>query len=188
MPIATKMKIKLMKDSVEIPVGVEVKIEDGIIYAKGKQGTVKRRIAVKNIRIEVKENSIEVSAENATKNEKTNLYTYAAHIRNMIKGVTAGYKYSLKVCASHFPMNVSVAGNELIVKNFIGEKIPRKLKIPAEVKVKVEGDIVVVEGADKEITGQCAASIEQLTRRPGFDKRIFQDGIYIIEKGGKKLK
>ncbi|MBN1156074.1 50S ribosomal protein L6 [Candidatus Woesearchaeota archaeon] len=182
------MKIKLMKESIEIPSGVDAKIDNGVIEVKGKQGTVKRRIAVKNIRIEIKDKMIEVSAENARKNQKTNLYTYAAHIRNMMKGVTEGYIYTLKICASHFPMNVSVAGGELVVKNFIGEKVPRRLKLPAEVKVKVEGDIVRVEGADKEITGQCAASIEQLTRRPGFDKRIFQDGIYIIEKHGKKLK
>jgi large subunit ribosomal protein L6 len=177
-----------MKDTIEVPAGVDVKIDNGIIEVKGKQGTIKRRIAVKNVKIVLNDKRIEVFAENATKNEKTNLYTYAAHIRNMMKGAMEGHKYVLKVCASHFPMNVSVANNELIVKNFIGEKVSRRLKLPAEVKVKVEGDIVRVEGADKELTGQCAASIEQLTRRPGFDRRVFQDGIYITEKDGKKIK
>jgi large subunit ribosomal protein L6 len=84
-------------------------------------------------------------------------------------------------------MSVSVADNFLIIKNFLGEKIPRKVKLKPGVTVKVEGNIVVVEGADKEITGQVAADIEQTTRRPGFDKRIFQDGIYIIDKSGKKI-
>jgi large subunit ribosomal protein L6 len=45
-----------------------------------------------------------------------------------------------------------------------------------------------VEGIDKELTSQTAALIEKLTRRPGFDKRIFQDGIFMIEKDGKPLK
>ena len=68
-------------------------------------------------------------------------------------------------------------------KNFFGEKVPRKIKFDKKnVSIKVDGTEVLVEGMDKEKVGQTAASIEQLTRRPGFDKRIFQDGIYITEK------
>ena len=48
-------------------------------------------------------------------------------------------------------MNVNVAGNEFIIKNFIGEKVPRKLKLSPEVKVKVEGDFITVEGNNKEL-------------------------------------
>ena len=50
----------------------------------------------------------------------------------------------------------------------------------------MEGNLIYVESCDKELAGQVAADIEQTTRRPGFDRRIFQDGIYIIEKAVQK--
>ena len=53
--------------------------------------------------------------------------------------------------------------------------------------VKVEAKDVIVESVDKELAGETAASIEELTKRPGFDKRIFQDGIYIYYKDGKGI-
>ena len=84
-------------------------------------------------------------------------------------------------------MNVSVKGLKLVVKNFIGEAVPRTLLFKEGATVKVEGDIIIVTGINKEIVAQAAASVEQLTRRVGFDRRIFQDGIYIVEKDGKSL-
>ena len=82
-------------------------------------------------------------------------------------------------------MNVSVSESEFKIKNFLGEKVPRIVKLRYGVSVKIDGNIISVEGADKEKVGQVAADIEQKTRRPGFDKRIFQDGIYITDKAGK---
>ena len=106
----------------------------------------------------------------------------------MLSGVKDGHKYVLKICAGHFPMNISMSGNQLIVKNFLGEKFPRVLQIKQGVTVKVEGDKVNVDSPDKELAGTTASDIEGLTRRPGFDTRIFQDGIYMIIKDGKELK
>ena len=106
----------------------------------------------------------------------------------MIKGVQKPYVYTLKICSGHFPMNVSVSGEKFIVKNFLGEKTPRILNVKPGVSVKVEGDHITVESADKGLASQVSADIEQLTRRPGFDTRVFQDGCYIIVKDGKELK
>ena len=85
-------------------------------------------------------------------------------------------------------MNVSVSNNKLSVKNFFGEKVPRVLQLKSGVDVKVEGDLIHLTSTNKEDVGQVSADIEQLTRRPGYDTRIFQDGIYIINKDGKHLK
>ena len=54
--------------------------------------------------------------------------------------------------------------------------------------MKVEGELIHVAGTNKEIAGQVSADIEQLTRRPGYDTRIFQDGIWITSKDGKEMK
>jgi len=85
-------------------------------------------------------------------------------------------------------MNVSIDKDIFTVKNFLGEKTPRKLRINAAVKVKIDGKDVYVEGINKELTAQTAASIETLTKIKGRDKRIFQDGIYIVSKAGKEIK
>ena len=105
----------------------------------------------------------------------------------MIKGVAEGHVYRLKICSGHFPMNVSVSGNEFSVANFLGEKTPRKLSVKEGASVKVEGQEVVVESMNKELAGQTAADIELLTKVKGRDRRIFQDGIFIINKDGKEL-
>ena len=84
-------------------------------------------------------------------------------------------------------MNVSINNEELIVKNFLGEKAPRILKIKPGVTAKVEGSDIIIESTNKELAGQAAADIEQLTRITNKDRRIFQDGIYITEKDGKKI-
>ena len=85
-------------------------------------------------------------------------------------------------------MNVSTSNNKLIVKNFLGEKVPRILQLKEGADVKIEGEIIKVESSNKELAGQVSADIEQLTRRPGYDSRIFQDGIYITNKDGRELK
>ena len=53
--------------------------------------------------------------------------------------------------------------------------------------MKVKGQEIIVEGIDKEATGQTAANIEQATRITKWDRRVFQDGIYIVEKAGKPI-
>src|SRR3989344_1644060 len=73
------------------------------------------------------------------------------------------------------------------IKNVLGEKIPRKVNLMPGAAVKVDGSTITVESPDIEKAGQVAADIEQATRRPGFDRRIFQDGIYIIEKEGEQI-
>jgi len=181
------MKIKKIEEIVEIPQGVQVTIEGRSVTAKGKNGEIKREIKSPKVILKKEDSRIILTSSKVTKNEKTQVNTYAAHIKNMMSGASDGHTYELKICSGHFPMNVSVAGGELIIKNFIGEKNPRKLKIKHGVKVKIDGDKITVEHTDKEVAGQTAASIEQLTRRPGFDTRIFQDGIFITKKGQKDM-
>ena len=100
----------------------------------------------------------------------------------MIKGVAEGFIYKLKICAGHFPMNVTIEGNNVIIKNFLGEKIPRKSKIAPGVKAQVKGDEIIIESCNLESAGQTASNIEQATRVKARDRRIFMDGIWITSK------
>ena len=177
-----------IQEKIEIPKETEISIVGGIVSVKGPKGEISRKLVHPRIKIEIKDSDVLLVSENATKREKTMIGTFKAHIRNMIKGVSEGHVYKLKICSGHFPMNVSVSGEDFIVKNFMGETIPRKLKIRKGVDVKVEGNDVVVESVEKELAGLTASSIEKLTKRPGFDNRIFQDGIHIYIKDGKEIK
>jgi large subunit ribosomal protein L6 len=101
----------------------------------------------------------------------------------MIKGVTEGFEYGMKIVYSHFPMKTTVKKDGFIIENFLGEAAPRKAKIVGETKVQISGDEVTVKGLNKEEVGQTAANIELATYIKHYDPRVFQDGIYIVNKG-----
>lgn len=181
------MLIKNYREEIEIPEGVSAERQGKEITVKGPKGQVKRQLYSPRVDVSIENNAIVLSAENMRKREKAVIGTFRAHVKNMFRGVTEGHVYKLKVCSGHFPMNVSFSNNTLTVKNFIGEKVPRTLAVKSEVSVKVDGEEITVESTNKEAAGQTAGSIEKLTKRVNFDKRIFQDGIYIVEKDGKAI-
>ncbi len=181
------MVLPNIKIKIEIPEGVELTMESNILKVKGPKGEVERKLAAKRVDIKKEEKSIIISSIKPTKKEKTIVGTFKSHIKNMIKGVQEGYVYKLKVCSGHFPMTVSINNKEVVVKNYFGEKVPRKVKLPENINIKLEGEIITIDSPDKEAAGKAASLIELLMRRPGFDRRVFQDGIYIIEKGGRPV-
>ena len=181
------VKIKKLTEEVEILEGVNVEIDGNIIRVKGPKGEIQRSLLHPKIKISKKDNKVILEAINATQREKVMIGTFKSHIKNLIKGVNEIYTYKLKVCSGHFPMSLAVEKNKLVIKNFIGEKIPRRAKILEGVEVKLEGDEVLVNGVDKEKVGQTAANIELATRIIGRDRRVFQDGIFITEKAGKEI-
>lgn len=183
-----ELKKKGLHDELLIPEGVTLTVSDPYVVAKGKTGECKKMLTYPGVGISVKENKICFDAKKSNKTFNRMIKTFKAHTKGMLKGVTEGHKYVLKICSSHFPMNVSVSGNQIIIKNFIGEKVPRTVSLTPGVKATVDGTSVNVEGVNKENTSQVAASIEQATRRPGYDNRVFQDGIYITIKDGKEVK
>ena len=176
-----------VREKLALPQGVTATIAGSKITVKGPKGELNRAFQVTGVKTVVEGNELVLTATKATKREIRHLYTILSHLRNMIKGVQSPYQYKLKICSGHFPMSVTVAGDVFSVKNFLGEKFPRTLKIKPGVTVKVAGDIITVESADKELAGQLSSNIELLTAKRERDLRRFQDGIYLIEKAGAKV-
>ena len=172
---------------IAIPEETEARIEVDKIIVKGPKGEIERVFPTKNLKIEIKEKQIIISALQTGARGRALTGTFNSHILNMIKGVKEPYIYKLKICSSHFPINVKVSGQEFQLSNFLGEKRPKKLIIPQNVIVKLEGDQIIVESIDKELAGKIASNIEQLTRISARDRRIFQDGIFMIEKAGQPI-
>jgi len=172
---------------VDIPEGVEVSVEGDdvsgyVVKVKGPKGENSRRLKFRDVHITVEDGKVKVYTDSVKKKQRAMVGTFAAHIKNLIRGVTEGFQYKLKLVYSHFPVKLRVEGDEVVIENFLGEKYPRRAKIVGRAQVKIKGNDIIVEGIDKEECGQTAANLEQTTRIKNLDIRVFQDGIYIVEK------
>ena len=108
--------------------------------------------------------------------------TIVAHLNNMFIGVTSGYKYTLKIFYTHFPINITVKDREIQIRNFLGEKGARIAKITGKIEVKIEKDEILLSGINKEELGQTSANIELACKITKRDRRVFQDGIYLAAR------
>ncbi len=178
---------KDLSQKIEIPERVEANIEGNMLAIKGPEGENKREFNLGKLKFEKKENEIIIGNKKATKTEKKMMNTIVAHIKNMIRGVQEKFVYELKICFSHFPITVEIKDKDVSIKNFLGEKIPRKMELKEGVEVKIEKDKIIINSVNKELAGQTAASFESITRISNKDRRIFQDGIYIINKDGREM-
>ncbi|HLN51090.1 MAG: 50S ribosomal protein L6 [Thermoplasmata archaeon] len=174
--------------TVEIPKGVTLTVDGRTLRAKGKLGTIVRPFPSDALVLSIKgtEVSLELRLPSHRKRSQALLRTWAAHIANIAGGLTQGVEARLKVVAAHFPMKVQVRGEELLIENFLGEKHPRSTHLLHGTKAVVEGEIVTITGNDVEQVGQSAANVERATRIREYDPRVFQDGIYLIERAHLK--
>ncbi len=177
----------MIERTVEIPEGVEVSIEgDDIrgyfVTVKGPKGENSKLLKYRDVHVLKEDGKIRVYTETTKSKQRAMVGTFAAHISNLLRGVTEGFQYKLKVLYSHFPIKLRVEGRDVIIENFLGEKHPRRARIFGRCDVKISGNEILVEGVDKEECGQTAANLEQTTRIKNLDVRVFQDGIYIVEK------
>lgn len=171
-----------------VPSDVSIEVSANKIKVTGPRGELERKFEIReDIKIEKIGDKIVVSSESERRKIKALVGTVTAHIRNMIIGVTKGFTYRLKIVYSHFPISVKVEGDKIIIQNFLGERTPRIAEIVGDVEVKATKEEVIVTGTDIEAAGQTAANIEQATRIVGFDRKVFTDGIFIIEKPKKTL-
>lgn len=170
------------KKIVSIPPNVTVSYENNILRVKGPKGELTRNFYYPGIEISVGENEVDVDTMSLKRQYKSMVGTYASHISNMITGVTNGFEYKMAIVYSHFPMQTKVDGKRFVISNFLGEKTERVAKIVGDTNVKISGNTVTVSGINKEEVGQTTANIEQRCKIKRFDPRVFQDGIYVVEK------
>lgn len=178
---------KTIYEEIEVPEGVEVTIGNNEVSVSGKEGSIVKKMNFLKMDVKKEGNKIVVGGEKITQTEKKMLFTIISHIRNMIEGVQEKYSYELKICFNHFPITLDISGNEAKIKNFLGEKIPRVAKILEGVEVKVNNDIISLKSVDKELAGQTAANFEAATKVRNRDRRVFQDGLFIITKCGRSI-
>jgi large subunit ribosomal protein L6 len=177
------MTEKEIIQTIIIPEEINVELDKHEVTIKTDKGEQKRNFKSHSLKFEKNGNNIVVIGSPVNKSTRALLNTVVAHIKNMIKGLKYGFKYDLQISYSHFPMTAEVVDKELVIKNFLGEKFPRRAKIVGNTEVKIKGQDVVVTGHHIEEVGQTAANIEQVTKVKGKDIRRFTDGIYLVKKG-----
>lgn len=168
---------------VELPSGVEVAIENGKVIFNGKvEKAIPDCVTVKK-----EDNNLLVSVKKARKSEKREFGTIVAHLRNIVEGFQKEFEYELEMCNVHFPMTVTFdkAKSEFIIKNLVGEKHPRTLKVNKNIEVEIKAPHIKIKSHNIESAGQAAASLETITKIRNRDRNKFQDGIFITKKPGK---
>jgi large subunit ribosomal protein L6 len=175
MLMATTRKVK-------VPESVTVRIEGNLVKVTGPRGMLMREMYYPNVSLSMAGKEFTIATESGRKKILAICGTFAAHLQNMIRGVTEGYQYRMKVVYSHFPIQLKLAGDRVEVDNFLGEKRPRFARVEKDVKVAIGSDEVTITGIDKESVGKTAANIEHATRIRERDPRVFQDGVYVVER------
>ena len=171
-----------MEKTIDIPEGVTVEKQGSMLVVKGPKGSLQMELEDPLVSLEISGNSVKFKSKNTRRKVLALTGTFAAHTRNMILGVTRGYEARMKVIYSHFPMKIKVEGSSLVIQNFMGGRSSRSVNIIEGVKIDVKKDDITVSGIDREAVGQTAGRIEQAVKVKGFDRRVFQDGIHLVQK------
>lgn len=135
---------------------------------------------------EVEKNYVQVALWFANRKQLACVRTVCSHVENMIIGVTRGYLYKMRFVYSHFPINVATNAGYVEIRNFLGERRVRKVKLPEGVTYERSDDTkdeILLSGNDITQVSLTAAKIQQATNVRNKDLRKFLDGIYVSEKG-----
>ncbi|KAI1650520.1 60S ribosomal protein L9 [Daldinia loculata] len=180
-------------ETLEIPEGVKVQIKSRNVTVEGPRGKLSKdlsHIAVNFSR--PKKNVIGIEIHHGSRKDVATLRTVRTLINNLVIGVTKGFKYKMRYVYAHFPINVNVEKNsetgnfEVEIRNFIGEKLVRRVVMQSGVDVQIstaQKDELLLLGNSLEDVSQSAADIQQICRVRNKDIRKFLDGMYVSEKG-----
>jgi len=157
----------------DIPEGVTVEVNGMTVSVNGPKGSLQRTF-MKTVDIKVDGAKVEVTGKRLSY-----VNTVSSLINNMCVGVKDGFEKKMKILFAHFPISLEVKGKDVLVKNFLGEREPRRTNIAGDnTKLEIKGQNITISGPDKEAVSQTAANLRIVTKIKEKDGRIFQDGIY----------
>lgn len=173
---------RIGKQPIIIPKEAAAKLENGTISVKGPKGELFYKTRPE-IKAEIKDGSIVVSPVLETKKTSAFWGLTRALINNMVKGVTQGYEKRLEIEGIGF--KAAVEGKNLVLS--LGFTHPVKVEAPDGIQFKVEKNVIVVSGFDKDLVGRTAARVRSLKKpEPYKGKGIRYQGEVIRRKAGKK--
>ncbi len=173
---------RIGKQPIQIPEGVEVKIDGDFVTIKGPKGELKNQIRPE-IKVEMKEKEIVLKPVKFLKGTQALWGTYRSLIANMIQGTTDGFEKVLEIEGVGYKANLE---DKDIVLN-LGYSHSIKIKAPDGIEFKIERNVITISGIDKQLVGQVAAEIRSKRKpEPYKGKGIRYKDEIVRRKAGKK--
>jgi len=169
------------KQPIILPSQVNVTLEGRTVKVEGPLGRLSYTIP-HQLNIQIKDREVHVVRNSDERQVKALHGLTRSLINNMVIGVSQGYKKTLEIVGVGY--KAEVKGNKLILN--LGYSHPIEYPIPEGIKIKVEKQLITVEGADKYLVGQTAANIRSF-RKPDVykGKGIKYTDEIIRKKAGK---
>ncbi|GIX42834.1 MAG: 50S ribosomal protein L6 [Leptospiraceae bacterium] len=173
---------RIGKLPIEIPKGVEVKVNGNLVNIKGPLGQITQKIP-ENIEVKIEDNKIKVERKNDLKQTKASHGLVRSLLKNHIIGVTQGWTKRLLLVGVGYRANLK--GNTLVLS--LGYSHDVNYDLPEGIKAKVDQQTKIeLTGIDKQKVGQVAAVIRSFRPpEPYKGKGIRYEDEEIIRKAGK---
>jgi len=173
---------RLGKKSIELPKGVELRIDGNTVTVKGSKGQLSQEIS-SDIRIKVEGNEVVLEALNESRETKAKHGLYRSLVNNMVIGVSTGFVKQLLLEGVGY--RVTGAKNKLSLT--LGFCHPIDYYVHPEIRVSLDGNTQIkLEGSDKQLLGQVAAEIRALRKpEPYKGKGVRYSDEIIRKKVGK---
>lgn len=174
---------RIGKKNIEIPPGVEVKIENNFIAIKGPKGELSFNFHPK-VMIKEEEKNLKVTVKNPEDKFERSLWgTSGRLVSNMILGVTQGYEKKLELIGVGY--RASVSQNKLTMN--LGFSHPVEFVLSPKIEAKIDKNIISIIGVDKQLVGETAAQIRKIKPpEPYKGTGIRYVGEVVRKKAGKK--
>ncbi len=175
---------RIGKQPVDIPSGVEIKVEGSII--KFKKGNFSKELDTKNnVLVKIENNKLVFLPKGESRQDRAFWGTYRALSNNIVVGLTSGFEKKLEINGVGY--RAAVSGKILELQ--LGFSHPIKHEIPEGINIAVEKNIITISGSDKQAVGQTAAKIRAYRPpEPYKGKGVKYADEKIIRKAGKTSK
>jgi len=173
---------RIGKKPIEIPSGVNVTLDQGLILVKGPKGELQRSIHPL-VKVEIKDTEINVKVDNEEIHIQKALWgLFRSLIYNMVVGVTEGFEKKLEINGVGYKANAT--GQNLVLN--VGYSHAVEFNIPEGINCQVEANVITISGIDKQQVGEVAANIRKVRKpEPYKGKGIKYIDEIIRRKAGK---
>ncbi|MCI9225548.1 MAG: 50S ribosomal protein L6 [Acutalibacter sp.] len=173
---------RIGRKPINIPAGVEVKIDGSAVTVKGPKGTLTQSFSP-NMAIAQEGTEILVTRPDDQKENRSLHGLTRTLISNMVVGVTEGFSKTLEVQGVGY--RVQKQGKDLVMN--LGYSHQVVVSENEDIKIEApNANTIIISGIDKQKVGQFAAEVrEKRPPEPYKGKGIRYQGEYVRHKEGK---